>query len=395
MLHFDQGGELKRTFLITAVDRNKNAQLRLRALQEIAASRDAEAFDRALDFVESWPRDDKREGVKAVLLALAEKKIGRRDQANNWIWRCANMTREVHEEYAVQRWPETKRLLGLLVNSSGGAHARNARRLVHAARQHDRRLAAALLAAAIPHTAEASEVINGARTRMSRKPAALARELLRNFPKGGKGRRGSRRRKKKGAAEGVAPEAVTVEAVGTPTEEESPLVAAAAAVEAAATAEEAPKPTRRRRAAKPVEEPGEAAAAASEEPAKPARRRRAAKPIEEEPGEAVAAVSEEPAKPARRRRAAKPIEEPGEVTAAVSEEAPKPARRRRAAKPVDEPAEAAAEVSAEPAKPVRRRRAAKPVEEPAAESDEAPKPTRRRRATAEPVDAPVPTDEAA
>ena len=100
--------------------RNKNPQLRLRALQEIAASKDAEAFDRALDFVEGWPRDDKREGVKVVLQALAEKKIGRRDQANNWIWRCANLTREVHEEYAVQRWPETKRLLGLLVNSSAG-----------------------------------------------------------------------------------------------------------------------------------------------------------------------------------------------------------------------------------------------------------------------------------
>ena len=38
MLHFDQGGELKRTFLLTAVERNKNPQLRLRALQEIAAS---------------------------------------------------------------------------------------------------------------------------------------------------------------------------------------------------------------------------------------------------------------------------------------------------------------------------------------------------------------------
>ena len=150
MLHFDQGGELKRTFLTTAVERNKNPQLRLKALQEIASGKDAEAFDRALDFVEMWPREDKREGVKVVLQALAEKKIGRRDQANNWIWRCANMTREVHEEYAVQRWPETKRLLGLLVNSSGGAHARNARRLVHAARQQDRRLAAALLAAALP-----------------------------------------------------------------------------------------------------------------------------------------------------------------------------------------------------------------------------------------------------
>ncbi len=207
MLHFDQGGELKRTFLITAVDRNKNPQLRLRALQEIASGRDAEAFDRALDFVESWPRDDKREGVKVVLQALAEKKIGRRDQANNWIWRCANMTREVHEEYAVQRWPETKRLLGLLVNSSGGAHARNARRLVHAARQQDRRLSAALLAAAIPHTAEAGEVINGARTRMSRKPAALARELLRNFPKG-RGKTKRRRSRRKGPGEAVAQDVV-------------------------------------------------------------------------------------------------------------------------------------------------------------------------------------------
>src|SRR6185503_10984365 len=151
-----------------------------------------EAFDRALDFVEGWPRDDKREGVKVVLQSLAEKKIGRRDQANNWIWRCANMTREVHEEYAVQRWPETKRLLGLLVNSSGGAHARNARRLVHAVRKQDRCLSAALLAAAIGHTPEAEEVLRGARTRMARKPSALARELVRNFPKG-KRRRKSKR----------------------------------------------------------------------------------------------------------------------------------------------------------------------------------------------------------
>ncbi|MEA2317761.1 MAG: ribonuclease, partial [Solirubrobacteraceae bacterium] len=214
MLHFDEGGELKRAFLLTAVERNKNPQLRLRALQEIAASRDAEAFDRAIEMIGGWPREEKREGVKVVLQALAEKKIGRRDQANNWIWACAEMTREVHEEYAVQRWPETKRLLGLLVNSSGGAHARNARRLVHAARQQDRRLAAALLAAALPHTAEAGEVINGARTRMSRKPAALARELLRNFPKGGKSRRGQRRRKKGKGGEGSQVEALEVGAAG-------------------------------------------------------------------------------------------------------------------------------------------------------------------------------------
>jgi ribonuclease E len=195
MLHFDRQGELRRLFLVTALQRNRSAPLRLRALQEISASRDAEAFDTAIDIMGGWPRDERREGVKIMLQALAERRIGRRDQANNWIWRMAEYTREVHEEYAVQRWPETKRLLGLLVNSSGAAHARNARRLVHATRKEDRRLSAALLAAALAHTPEAAEAINSARTRMARKPAALARELLRNFPKGRRSKNRRRSRK--------------------------------------------------------------------------------------------------------------------------------------------------------------------------------------------------------
>ena len=165
------------------MQRNKNPQLRLRALADIAALRDPDAFDTAIDIIGGWPRDERREATKIMLRALVERRIGRRDQANAWIWRLAEYTRDVHEEYAVQRWPETKRLLGLLVNSSGGAHARNARRLIHAARKQDRRLAAALLAAALAHTPEAEEALRGARTRMARKPPALARELLRNFPK--------------------------------------------------------------------------------------------------------------------------------------------------------------------------------------------------------------------
>jgi len=87
------------------------------------------------------------------------------------------------------------------VNSSGAAHARNARRIVQAARKQDRRLAAALLAAARTHTPEARQLIDGARTRMARKPTAVARELLRNFPKGRR-RRGGRRRRRKGGAGG-------------------------------------------------------------------------------------------------------------------------------------------------------------------------------------------------
>jgi len=208
MLHFDTSGELKSRFLITALERNKNTQLRMRALQEIAAGKDPDAFQQAVDIVSMWSRDERREGVKLLLQGLAERRIGRRDQANQWIWDLADMTRDVHEEYAVQRWPETKRLLGLLVNSSGGAHARNARRLVHASRKQDRRLSAAILAAAVAHTPEAMEVVRGARTRMARKPSSLSRELLRNFPKG-RGRRN--RRRKKGGGQ-VAPGAVREDA---------------------------------------------------------------------------------------------------------------------------------------------------------------------------------------
>ncbi len=222
MLQNDKTKELRRRFLLTCVQRNRNAQLRLKALGEIADLGDPEAFDDAIDIVGTWSREDKRAGTKTLLQALVDKRIGRRDQAQAWVWRLASYTRELHEEYAVQRWPETKRLLGLLVNSSGRAHGRNARRLVHAARKQDRRLAVALLAAAVSHTPEGEEVLRGARMRMARKPSAVARELLRNFPKGGKRRR---KRKRGGQGEGQngsAPEAGAEVAMANGAEPEEP-----------------------------------------------------------------------------------------------------------------------------------------------------------------------------
>ncbi len=195
ILHGSRSTELKRRFLLTCVQRNRNSQLKLKALSEIADLGDPEAFDDAIDIVGTWSREDKRAGTRTLLQALVDKRIGRRDQAQAWVWRLASYTRELHEEYAVQRWPETKRLLGLLVNSSGRAHGRNARRLVHAARKHDRRLAVALLAAAVSHTPEGEEVLRGARMRMARKPSGVARELLRNFPKGKRRRRPNKKRK--------------------------------------------------------------------------------------------------------------------------------------------------------------------------------------------------------
>jgi ribonuclease E len=204
MLQNDRTKELRRRFLLTCIQRNRNSQLRLKALGEISDLGDPDAFDDAIDIVGTWSREDKRAGTKTLLQALIDKRIGRRDQAQAWVWRLASYTRELHEEYAVQRWPETKRLLGLLVNSSGRAHGRNARRLVHAARKQDRRLAVALLAAAVSHTPEGEEVLRGARMRMARKPSAVARELLKNFPKG---KRRRKRKRKDGQGEnGGAPE---------------------------------------------------------------------------------------------------------------------------------------------------------------------------------------------
>jgi ribonuclease E len=357
MLHFDRTGELKRRFLLTAVERNRNPQLRVRALQEIAAAKDAEAFDLSIDVIGTWSRDERREGAKVMFQALAEKRIGRRDQANAWIWRLAEYTREVHEEYAVQRWPETKRLLGLLVNSSGGAHARNARRLVHAARKQDRRLQAALLAAAVAHTPEAEEVLRGARTRLARKPSALSRELLRNFPKG-KGRR-SRRRRKKAAAE-AAGTAVPAGANGATPQtgpDEHVLTEALAAANGAEGDGQAPLEDEAREviegkvseALETEAQPDTAAAPAAEgEPAKPAprprrtRRTKAAVVEKEKPADAEAAPADDKPAAQQEAREAKPAPKPRRaprrkpaVAAKQADEqqpkaAPKPRRRARA-----------------------------------------------------------------
>lgn len=185
MLHFDRGGELKRAFLVTAIKRNPSNAVKLKAVQDIAALRDPEAFADAVDEVVGWPKNDRRDAVRVLLQSIADKPVGRRDQATAWIWQLAEATADEHEEYATQRWKEGKRLLGLLVNSAGPAHGRNARRLVQATREQDRRLQAGMLASARPHTPEAMQVITGARTRLARKPGALARELLRNIPKAG------------------------------------------------------------------------------------------------------------------------------------------------------------------------------------------------------------------
>lgn len=229
MIQHDRTGELRRTLFVEALETNKHRAVRLRALQDLANSKDPEAYDLAIEIVGGWQKDERREATKLMLKAIADKNVGSREQSQAWIWILASYTRELHEQYAVQRWPETKRLLGLLVNSSGPAHGRNARRIVQETRKQDLRLASAILAAAVAHSPEAEEALRGGRNRLARKPAALARELGRNFPKarGRKGRRrrdeggkkGGKKRQRNGAAKTEAKDvvdAVAVEGQETP-----------------------------------------------------------------------------------------------------------------------------------------------------------------------------------
>ena len=64
MIQHDQAKELRRRFLLTCLQRNRNQQLRLKALAEVAALREAEAFDDAVEVVAAWPRDDRRAGAQ-------------------------------------------------------------------------------------------------------------------------------------------------------------------------------------------------------------------------------------------------------------------------------------------------------------------------------------------
>ena len=196
MLHNDPNGELRRRFLLDL----RPAQPQHRSCASARWSRSPRAatprrFDEAIEIVGTWPREERREGARTLLQALAERRIGRRDQAQAWLWRLAEYSRDVHEEYAVAalaRDQAPARAAGQLV----GPGPRPQRPpLVHASRKQDRRLAAALLAASVAHTPEGEEVLRGARNRMARKPSALARELVRNFPKGKRRASAARRRR--------------------------------------------------------------------------------------------------------------------------------------------------------------------------------------------------------
>ena len=273
MIQHDRTGELRRELFLTALERNKHRAVRLRALQDLANSKDPDAYDHAIEIIGGWQKDERREATKLMLKSIADKNIGSREQSQAWIWALASYTRELHEQYAVQRWPETKRLLGLLVNSSGPAHGRNARRIVQETRKQDLRLAASILAAAVAHSPEAEEALRGGRNRLARKPAALARELGRNFPKA-RARKGRRRpaegkKGKKRPRNNAKPESVDKTDAGGQTAPGGQVAAGTPPKSGAASNDGPPRKKRRPRNKRPKPEtPADAAPDTAAQPEK-------------------------------------------------------------------------------------------------------------------------------
>src|SRR3712207_7046875 len=77
-------GELRRLFLVTCLRRNRNTQLRVRALGEIGALRDPEAFDDAVEIVGSRSEEHTSELQSRQYLVcrlLLEKKKNNNQQS--------------------------------------------------------------------------------------------------------------------------------------------------------------------------------------------------------------------------------------------------------------------------------------------------------------------------
>ncbi len=244
-----QRGASKRameTFLATAAAQNPNRRLRLIALADRVSMRVERAdFDDLVTLVTLAPpwEKDRAAGVRTLLRAIADGKPDAPDQIlARWTWRLSKAVRKQLDRKASQEYPDAKRLLGALANSRGHRHEENAAKLVNAALEMPKDVAAALLASAEGYTPRATQLLEAARERLGtiNEVAGWIAESLPQ-PKTGPTRARRRRRRKKKPIEAVP------QSQGQETEPgEQP---------AAAPTEEQPARKRRRRRRRPADGP--------------------------------------------------------------------------------------------------------------------------------------------
>jgi len=254
-------------FLSTCAAQNPNRRLRLIALADRVSMRIERAdFDDLVTLVTQAPpwEKDRAAGVRTLLRAIAEGKPDAPDQIlARWTWRLSRAVRKQLDRKASQEYPDAKRLLGALANSRGHRHEENAAKLVNAALEMPREVAAALLASAEGYTPRATQLIDAARERLG-SIQEVAGWIAENLPqpKTGPSRSRKRRRRKKKAA---------VAAPDTQVQQTAETASAAAEPEPSTTPaadEQPPAKKRRRRRRKPggeqAQAPDESADAAAE-----------------------------------------------------------------------------------------------------------------------------------
>ena len=231
------------TFLSTCAAQNPNRRLRMIALADRVSMRIERAdFDDLVTLVTQAPpwEKDRSAGVRTLLRAIADGKPDAPEQIlARWTWRLARAVRKTLDRKASQEYPDAKRLLGALANSSGHRHEENAARLVTAALEMPLVVGAALVASADAYTPRATQLLEAAREKLGTVEeiaGALADDLP--APKTGPSRARRRRRKKKGVPNGNGQAAAEQNA--TPDEAANGVAAPAA------------RPKRRRRRRKPA-----------------------------------------------------------------------------------------------------------------------------------------------
>ena len=129
--------------------------------------RDPEAFDDALEVVATWPRDERRAGAKCCSRRWSSGGSGVA------IKRSLGLAPGASPASSTRNAPSSAGLRPSACwgcsSTRRGAPRRNARRIVHAARQQDRRLAISLLPPR-SRTPGGRGGVAGARMRMARKP---------------------------------------------------------------------------------------------------------------------------------------------------------------------------------------------------------------------------------
>jgi ribonuclease E len=178
--------ETRLLFLATCAAENKNRQLRLVALGDLAGNRPpANVFDRAVRLVEAAPtwRLDRAQGARTLLLALGDHRVDASDhQFVAWAWRLGRASRDAQFRRVAAALENGRDLARGLAGKSGDELVRAAARVAATALTSPLDVGAALLCVVQTQDPSATRVIEQARQRLSEDALALAAALGTNVP---------------------------------------------------------------------------------------------------------------------------------------------------------------------------------------------------------------------